>query len=411
MTHLLVPEVREALEVTRAKRLLVLNLDPGTGETAGFSAERHLETFASLAPNLRLDVVLADPAVVDDEAGARRALRPSRGDPARRPRVAAGSVPASTTRSVSRPPSGTSSRPRDPAPVTRGRMTAMAMTAKVKDELSRHSVTKPCCRKSEVAATLRFAGGLHIIGGRIVVEAELDTANAARRLRRELSEVYGHTPEVLVLAAGGLRKGSRYVVRVVQDGESLARQTGLIDSRGRPVRGLPPKVVSGSVCDAEAAWRGAFLAHGSLTEPGRSSALEVTCPGPEAALALVGAARRLGIPAKAREVRGVDRVVIRDGDAIGAMLTRLGAHDAVLAWEERRIRREVRATANRLANFDDANLRRSARAAVAAGRPGRAGAGDPRRRHPRPPARGRPAAPGAQAGLARGARPARRSRR
>ena len=77
-----------------------------------------------------------------------------------------------------------------------------------------------------------------------------------------------------------------------------------------------------------AAWRGAFLAHGSLTEPGRSSALEVTCPGPEAALALVGAARRLGIGAKAREVRGVDRVVIRDGDAIGALLTRLGAHDS-----------------------------------------------------------------------------------
>ncbi|HET9900738.1 MAG TPA: DNA-binding protein WhiA, partial [Actinomycetes bacterium] len=127
------------------------------------------------------------------------------------------------------------------------------------------------------------------------------------------------------------------------------------------------QVVSGSTCDAEAAWRGAFLAHGSLTEPGRSSALEVTCPGPEAALALVGAARRLGVHAKAREVRGVDRVVVRDGDAIGALLTRLGAHESVLAWEERRMRREVRATANRLANFDDANLRRSARAAVAAG--------------------------------------------
>jgi cell division protein WhiA len=39
----------------------------------------------------------------------------------------------------------------------------------------------------------------------------------------------------------------------------------------------------------------------------------------------------------------------------------------MLAWEDRRMRREVRATANRLANFDDANLRRSARAAVAAG--------------------------------------------
>ena len=47
------------------------------------------------------------------------------------------------------------------------------------------------------------------------------------------------------------------------------------------------------------------------------------------------------------------------------------------------MRREVRATANRLANFDDANLRRSARAAVAAAGAGGAGAGDPRRRtHP-----------------------------
>jgi len=243
----------------------------------------------------------------------------------------------------------------------------MAMTARVKDELSRLPVTKTCCKKAEVSTMLRFAGGLHIIGGRIVIEAEVDTAQVARRLRAFMAEVYGSTSEMVVMGPGGLRKGTRYVVRATSDGESLARQTGLIDHRGRPVRGLPPRIVGASVCDAEAAWRGAFLAHGSITEPGRSSALEITCPGPEAALALVGAGRRMGIQAKAREVRGVDRVVIRDGDAIGAMLTRLGAHEAVLAWEERRMRREVRATANRLANFDDANLRRSARAAVAAG--------------------------------------------
>ena len=243
----------------------------------------------------------------------------------------------------------------------------MAMTAMVKDELSRLPVTKPCCRKAEVSAMLRFAGGLHIVSGRIVVEAELDAGQSARRLRRNVADIFGHSSDIVVVAPGGLRRGTRYVLRVTKDGEALARQTGLIDVRGRPVRGLPPQVVSGAVCDAEAAWRGAFLAHGSLTEPWRSSALEITCPGPEAALALVGAARRLGIAVKAREVRGVDRVVIRDGDAIGALLTRLGAHDALMAWEERRMRREVRATANRLANFDDANLRRSARAAVAAG--------------------------------------------
>src|SRR3954451_8152797 len=212
----------------------------------------------------------------------------------------------------------------------------MAMTAQVKAEIANTNITKTCCRKAEVSTMLRFAGGLHIVSGKIVVEAELDTGAAARRLRRGISE-------------------------------ALPRQPGLLDNRGRPVRGLPPAVVSGGACDAVAAWRGAFLAHGSLTEPGRSSSLEVTCPGPEAALALVGVARRLSIPAKAREVRGVDRVVIRDGDAISQLLTRLGAHEALMAWEERRMRREVRATANRLANFDDANLRRSARAAVAAG--------------------------------------------
>jgi DNA-binding protein WhiA len=239
------------------------------------------------------------------------------------------------------------------------------MTAEVKDELSRLAVTKSCCRRSEVASLLRFAGGLHIVAGRVVIEAEVDTGAVARLLRKEVHELFGHLADVHVLAPGGLRKTTRYVVRVIKDGEGLARQTGVLDVRGRPVRGLPAPVVSGGMCDAEAAWRGAFLAHGSLTEPGRSSALEITCPGPEAALALVGAARRLGIAAKSREVRGMDRVVVRDGDAIGAMLTRLGAHASVLAWEERRMRREVRATANRLANFDDANLRRSARAAVA----------------------------------------------
>ena len=214
---------------------------------------------------------------------------------------------------------------------------------------------------------LRFGGGLHIVSGKIVIEAELDTGSAARRLRTNIKEVYGHDAELAVVHAGGLRKGNRYLVRVDAGGEQRARQTGLVDGSGRPVRGLPPQVVTGGMCDIEAAWRGAFLAHGSLTEPGRSSSLEITCPGPEAALALVGAARRMSMASKSREVRGVDRVVIRDGDTISALLTRLGAHDSVLAWEERRMRREVKASAHRLANFDDANLRRSARAAVAAG--------------------------------------------
>src|ERR1051325_1763889 len=152
------------------------------------------------------------------------------------------------------------------------------MTAEVKDELSRLVVNSVSARRAEVASLLRFAGGLHIVAGRVVVEAEVDLGIIARRLRKDIHDLYGYNAVVHVLSATGIRKSTRYVVRVAQDGEALARQTGLLDVRGRPVRGLPPHVVSANMCCVVAAWRGAFLAHGSLTEPGRSSAPALTCP-------------------------------------------------------------------------------------------------------------------------------------
>ncbi|MFC4336247.1 DNA-binding protein WhiA [Salininema proteolyticum] len=243
----------------------------------------------------------------------------------------------------------------------------MAMTSEVKDELSRVDTTKSCCQRAELGTLFRFSGGLHLVeGAHVMVEAEVDSGSVARRANKFITELYNYDSQLQVLVAAGLRRTNHYLLRVLADGGAFARQIGLSDARGYPIRGLPAHIVGAYPCCAEAAWRAAFMARGSLTEPGRSSSLEITCPGPETAIALVGAARRLGVAAKARDVRGVDRVVIRDGDAISDLLTRIGAHSSVLRWEERRVRREVRATANRLANFDDANLRRSARAAVAA---------------------------------------------
>ena len=242
----------------------------------------------------------------------------------------------------------------------------MALTADVKDELAKLEVSKTTVRAAELATILRFSGGLHMISGRIAVESELDSATIARRVRKDLAELYGVRSEGAVISASGARRTNSYLVRVVDGGETLARQTGLLDARRRPIRGLPNKLTTGSRDDLAAVWRGAFLAAGSLTDPGRSAALEITCPTNEAAMALVGAAGRLQVSAKSREVRGVHRVVVRDGEAISAMLVIMGASESLAAWEEMRQRREVRATANRLVNFDDANLRRSAQAAVAA---------------------------------------------
>jgi uncharacterized cofD-like protein len=72
MPHLMVPALRDALHDTAAHRLLTLNLEH-SGETAGIPTARQVAALADHAPRLRLDVVLADPGAVDDEAGLRSA--------------------------------------------------------------------------------------------------------------------------------------------------------------------------------------------------------------------------------------------------------------------------------------------------------------------------------------------------
>jgi len=60
LPHLLVPGLADALITTRARRLVALNLVPQPGETEGFSPHTHLEVLADHAPELTVDIVLAD---------------------------------------------------------------------------------------------------------------------------------------------------------------------------------------------------------------------------------------------------------------------------------------------------------------------------------------------------------------
>ena len=69
LTHLLVPDLRDALVATAARTTVVLNLAPQAGETDGFSPETYLEVLASFAPELQVDVVVADDTAVVDRRG------------------------------------------------------------------------------------------------------------------------------------------------------------------------------------------------------------------------------------------------------------------------------------------------------------------------------------------------------
>lgn len=66
LPHLMVPELAAALLETRARRIVALNLAPQPGETDGFSPEKHLEVLRQHAPDLHVDIVLADARVDGD---------------------------------------------------------------------------------------------------------------------------------------------------------------------------------------------------------------------------------------------------------------------------------------------------------------------------------------------------------
>ena len=65
--HVLVPGLAGALKVTHARRALVLNLAAEPGETAGFSAERHLHVLAQHAPGLTVHDIIVDASCVPSE--------------------------------------------------------------------------------------------------------------------------------------------------------------------------------------------------------------------------------------------------------------------------------------------------------------------------------------------------------
>lgn len=242
----------------------------------------------------------------------------------------------------------------------------MSLTAKVKHELTGVNPGSNQARAAQISSILRFTGALQKISNRFVIEAEVQGEKLALRLAHELLAIYGVRPKMARATGSVAGEQGTYLVRVLDQGETLARQTGLMDARGRIVRGLPNRLTLGTADVLAAIWRGAFLAAGTLTDPGRSASLDIACANRETAMALVGAAGRLGITVKQREVRGVNRVIIREPEGINQMLVAMGATSVLAEWEARRQRRETRATANRLVNFDDANLRRSAQAAVAA---------------------------------------------
>lgn len=235
----------------------------------------------------------------------------------------------------------------------------MSFAHDVREELAHTEVGSLACRLAETSALLRLGGSLEIRGGRGVGFIVDTSAGAvARRLRTALDTVLRVSSEIEVHAPGGWRSATRYRLRLDRDVAPALVRLGILDADLRPTEG----VASGLTQSAAAACayvRGALMAAGTISDPRRDPHLEVRVSGPGVAAELAGLLQRCGAPgARAGQHRGW-RVTCKSAAAIGMVLARTGAHTAFLRWDGERLRRELRAGANRAANADRANLSRA----------------------------------------------------
>ena len=239
----------------------------------------------------------------------------------------------------------------------------MGLSDELRSELAAIAPDRGCCRLAEVSALFHSAGSVHLRGrGRIALHLDVATSGVARRAFSLLRQLGIHS-EIRTYSRRSFDRSTRYQLHVSGDEAALATlvEAGVLDAHHAPLE-RPPKRVVGRSCCRGAYLRGALLGGGSLSGP-RSPHLELRTTSLEGAefLRSVAAADdvRLGVLDRGRHAVAYAKGL----DAIESVLTRAGATDTVLAFEERSIVAAARGEANRLANADHANLVRTSRAA------------------------------------------------
>lgn len=241
----------------------------------------------------------------------------------------------------------------------------MSLSEDVRGELAAIEPRKPCCRLAELSALVRSAGSVHLRGGgRIGAHLDLASPAVARRAF-SLLRGYGVVCEIRTFRQQAFVKAARYQLHIGDDARAMQvlNEAGILGERLMPLDDPPRRVVGDSCCRA-AYLRGALLARGSVSGP-RNAHFELRTSSMGAARFLAGIADSDGL-ALAVHDRGRHAIAYAKGaETIADLLAFLGAHEAALRFGESAVVSATRGRANRLANADHANLKRSSRAADA----------------------------------------------
>jgi hypothetical protein len=232
----------------------------------------------------------------------------------------------------------------------------------LRNQLAAIAPARRCCRLAELSALFHASGAWHLRDGTVAVHLDLGGVAAARRAYMLLRDV-GVKSEIRTYRPGAFERSTRYQLHVEVDRRALAvlREAGVLSASGAPLE-RPPKRVVGRSCCRAAYLRGAALGGGSLSGP-RDPHLELRAAGAAGAEFLADVAAREDVQLAVMERRNHAVAYAKGHETIVDLLALIGANETAMRFEEHAVVAATRAQANRLANADEANLVRTARAA------------------------------------------------
>lgn len=241
----------------------------------------------------------------------------------------------------------------------------MSFTTSVKQELNHLSSERSCCRTAELASLIRAAGSFHILGGgRYGLHASFGMS-ATARTAVSLVKSFDLPLEVRVIEQHRLGQGKRFEI-YMEGGARLVQflnEIGVLADDMTLRESIPSRIFSRSCC-RHAFLRGAFLAAGSVSEPGSPAHLEIYSDNAAFLQSIIEAAGETGIRLSLLERKRNSAAYSKNLRVIRDFLVSVGAHQAALEFEQQSIISSVKGDANRRANFDAANAARCSRAAA-----------------------------------------------
>jgi hypothetical protein len=190
------------------------------------------------------------------------------------------------------------------------------------------------------------------------------TMQPAAKLVYSLFKAHGAEAELLTRREARFQHRLVYEVRLKGTPAALQalNEMGVLSDQFELQPGISRRLIKKSCC-RNAFLRGCLIGAGSANAPQREAHLEILTAHEALAGDLVRMLRGLDFHPGMRYRRGSHVVYLKGRDEVAGLLALAGAHGAALQVEEQSVVREVRSRANRLANCDSANLRRTSAAA------------------------------------------------